>query len=369
MQAAPRTLASIFVLLLAAYAAHSPAPAAVAKKGKAGARRRSTAAKKRPSLPLVDPTDGDNVDGEDLTVRRAAVEAMGRFNGSVVVVNPQTGRILSVVNQRLALRSGFIPCSTVKLVTSLAALNEGIVDRYTQIYIGRRVSFNLTSAIAHSNNQYFARLGTRLGFDRVHKYAEMLGLGEKAGWEIPGEQPGELVEKAPVNGGVGLMCSFGEGVSLTPLELAALLSAISNGGTLYYLQYPRTEEDLKNFEPRVKRRLDLSQAIYDLKVGMRAAVEFGTARRAAYSEQEPVLGKTGTCTDFRSANHMGWFGSFNDVGRNKLVVVVMLTGNHSVNGPVAAGVAGAIYRSLSDLRFFATNTPPPLLSTQSCCVR
>jgi cell division protein FtsI/penicillin-binding protein 2 len=332
-------------------------------------KKKSKRASAKPA-PAVDPTAGDNVDGDDLVVRRAAVEALGGYNGSVVVVDPTSGRILTVVNQKLAFQSGFIPCSTIKLVTALAALSEGIVNRDTHLRLSRRVSMNLTEALAHSNNPYFSILGTKLGFERVHRYASMFGLGEKAGLDIEAERPGELTTEPPKNGGVGMMCSFGEGVSQTPLELAAMLSAISNGGTLYYLQYPRAQREIDEFMPRVKRKLEIYPWLSDVKVGMRAAVEFGTARRASYDQNEPILGKTGTCTDFRSSNHMGWFGSFNDVGRNKLVVVVMLTGGHSVNGPVASGVAGQVYRNLSAQNYFGGGTQQAgIISTQSCCAR
>jgi cell division protein FtsI/penicillin-binding protein 2 len=81
----------------------------------------------------VDPTVGDNIDGEDLIVRRAAVAALGTTRGSVVVADPNTGRVLSMVNQKLAFQAGFTPCSTIKLVTSLAALNEHVVERDTVI--------------------------------------------------------------------------------------------------------------------------------------------------------------------------------------------------------------------------------------------
>src|ERR1035438_10377801 len=187
--------------------------------------------------PPVDPTDGDNVDGEDLVVRRAAVTALGTTRGSVVVADPNTGRILTMVNHRLGLKAGFTPCSTIKLVTSLAALNEHVVERNTVIHLSRYASFDLTTAIAHSNNPYFATLGNRLGFERVTHYAQLLGLGEKAGLDIPGEQPGTIPAEPPKYGGVGMMTSFGEGFLVTPLELAAMLSSIANGGTLYYLQY------------------------------------------------------------------------------------------------------------------------------------
>ena len=322
----------------------------------------STAAKRKAApvrtavwrTPPVDPTDGDNVDGEDLTVRRAAVAALGTTRGSVVVADPNTGRILSIVNQKLAFQSGFTPCSTIKLVTSLAALNEHVVERDTVIHLDRYTSFNLTTAIAHSNNPYFATLGNRLGFERVTHYAQMLGLGEKAGLDIPGEQPGSIAAAPPKAGGMGMMTAFGEGFLVTPLELTALISSIANGGTLYYLQYPRSAEELDRFTPKVKRSLELApQGFSDIKIGMRGAVDFGTATRAGYAPDEPVLGKTGTCTDFSSSSHMGWFGSFNDVGTHQLVVVVMLAAvNKSVNGPVASGVAGAIYKSLSDQRYF-----------------
>ena len=330
-----------------------------ASKKKAAAPKKSANSKKSPArkVPRVDPTEGDNIDGDDLAIRRAAVQALGGMVGSVVAVNPDSGRVLTIVNQKLAFQSGFIPCSTVKLVTSLAALNEHVVERNTFLYLGRYSTFNLTSALAKSNNPYFAILGNRLGFEKVKYYAQLLGLGEKAGLDITGEQPG-LIADEPPPGGVGLMCSFGEGIQLTPLELAALMSAIANGGTLYYLQYPRTQADIDAFAPRVKRQLDMKTGINDIKVGMRGAVDFGTARRASNGADEYILGKTGTCTDFRSANHMGWFGSFTEVGQHRLVVVVMLIGGHSVNGPVASGVAGSVYRQLSEQNYFASLTPP-----------
>jgi len=335
---------------------------------------RRTVRKARPAPPPVDPTEGDNVDGDDLAVRRAAVAALGGLVGSVVAVDPDNGRVLTIVNQKVALRSGFIPCSTIKLVTALAALNEHIVERNTFLYLGRYSTFNLTSALAKSNNPYFAILGNRLGFEKVTYYARLLGLGEKAGLDIPGEQAGEIVDTPPP-GGPGLMCSFGEGFSLTPLELAALMSAIANGGTLYYLQYPRSQAELDNYTPRIKRQLDMQSSIDDIKIGMRGAVDFGTARRAGYDGSDPILGKTGTCTDYRSSNHMGWFGSFNEVGMHKMVVVVMLLGGNSVSGPVASGVAGALYHQLAEENYWASllpvkpksNLPEIISTTPSCC--
>jgi penicillin-binding protein 2 len=343
---------------------HQPRRASLAAPAPRPLRSSTTA--QRSWKTAYDPTAGDNVDGDDLEVRRAAVDALGSYEGTVVVVDPQTGRVLTIVNQRTALDSGFTPCSTIKLVTAFAALNEGLIGRDTPVQLTRRTSLDLSTALAHSNNPYFKILGDRLGYERVVHYARLFGLGDKAGWEIPGERPGALPQAPPEHGGVGMMTAYGEGIELTPLELAALVSAIANGGTLYHLQYPRSQAEIDHFNPRVKRHLDIANWISDVKVGMRGAVDFGTAHRAGVDQQEPILGKTGTCHDSRALNHLGWFGSFNDVERNQLVVVVLLTGGFRINGPIAAGVAGSIYKQLSQEKFFAASR---ILSTQICCTQ
>lgn len=315
-----------------------------------------------------DSTSGDNVDGEDLTVRQAAVEALGPMNGSVVVVDPDTGRILTMVNQKLSLARGFQPCSTVKIPVALAALREGLVERTSPVRFYSKRSLDLTDALAYSNNFYFATLGIKLGYERVNYYAHLFGYGEKAGLNIPGEHAGYFPPAPPKNGGMGMLTSFGEEIQQTPLELAGVMTAIANGGTLYWLQYPRSEEEIKNFTPQVKRHLDIANYIDEMKPGMRGAVEFGTAKRA--KQDDVILGKTGTCSEGRT--HLGWFGSFRDNGARKLVVVVMLTGGKPSIGPMASGVAGDVYRRLAANNFFklsAPLTPASILAPQICCSR
>ena len=306
----------------------------------------------------ADSTVGDNVDGEDLAIRKAALDALGPYNGTVVVADPRNGRILSMVNQKLALKGAYQPCSTVKVVVSLASLKEQVVQSNSSIRISRRSSMDMTRALAMSNNLYFARLGQELGFERVSRYAKLFGLGEKAGFDIPGEEPGYLASEPPETG-VGMMTSFGDGIRLTPLELTSIVSAVANGGTLYYLQYPQTQDEVKNFVPRVKRQLDVADFIPAVRAGMEGAVEFGTARRASYSNaDEMILGKTGTCTDTAQPGvHLGWFGSFNNFGDKKLVVVVLLTGGRGVSGPIASGVAGNVYHNLALQNFFGPSQP------------
>jgi cell division protein FtsI/penicillin-binding protein 2 len=290
-------------------------------------------------------TAGDKVDGEDLVVRRAAVEALGPYNGAVVVVDSSNGRILTMVNQKLALSGGFQPCSTVKIAVALAALSEGLIDRVTPVRLYGRTRMDLTQALAHSNNYYFANLGIKLGYDKWAYYAKLYGLGEKAGLNIAGEEPGYFAPEPP-SSGMGMMTSFGDGIRQTPLELASLLSAISNGGTMYYLQYPQSSQDIEQFVPRVRRHLGIADFVPHIKPGMTGAVEFGTARRAVYDREAPICGKTGTCTG--GTTHLGWFGSFNDYGQNKLVVVTLLTGGRGVNGPTASGITGSVYRKLAE---------------------
>jgi cell division protein FtsI/penicillin-binding protein 2 len=314
-----------------------------------------------------DSTANDKIDGEDLNVRKAAVDALGPLNGAVVVADPNTGRILTIVNQPLALGDGFQPCSTVKVSVALAALREGLVEHTSPARFYSRRSLDLTDALAYSNNYYFANLGVKLGYERMNYYAHLFGYGEKAGLNVEGEHPGFFPLAPPKNGGMGMLTSFGEEISQTPLELAGLMSAVANGGTLYWLQYPRSQEEINAFQPQVKRHLDIGSLIDQIKPGMRGAVDFGTAVRA--KQEDEILGKTGTCSQGRT--HLGWFGSFNETGGRKLVVVVMLTGGRPSIGATASGVAGDVYRRLASQNFFKMTAPltPALLSAPICCSR
>jgi penicillin-binding protein 2 len=301
--------------------------------------------------------DGDITAGEDPTIRAAAIDALGNMNGTAVVINPANGRILAMVNQHMALAPGAEPCSTIKLSVGLAALSEGLVTRDTPVNLGG-FRMNLTEALAHSNNLYFEELGRELGFERVRHYATQFGLGELAGYNIQGEQLGTYPDQEiPASeGGVGRMCSFGQGVNLTPLQLGAFVAAIANGGTLYYLQHPTTPEEATAFEPRVKRTLDIARFVPDLQDGMAGAVEYGTARSLRVNFHElPVFGKTGTCSD--KGTRFGWFASFSDSPQGSLVTVFFLEGGRPVFGPRAAELTGLFYRSLWDRNYFTPGGP------------
>lgn len=300
---------------------------------------------------------GDITGGEDPVVRQAAIDALGNMNGTAVAIDPSNGRILAMVNQKLALSSGAEPCSTIKISVALAALEEGIVTKDTPVELAPHFHMNMTEALAHSNNLYFETMGRRLGFERVRHYAHEFGLGELAGWNISGEQLGTYPEEAlpDSEGGVGKMCSFGEGVSMTPLQLGAMVAAIANGGTLYYLQHPTTADEAVNFQPRVKRTLDIAKLIPEISGGMEGAVDYGTARslRANFSEL-PILGKTGTCSS--NGTRYGWFASFANTSYGRIVTVFFLEGGRPTFGPKAAELTGVFYRNLWDHSYFAQKT-------------
>ena len=294
---------------------------------------------------------------DDPIVREAALAGLGRYNGSVVAVNPNTGRVLSIVNQKLAFSSGFIPCSTIKPIIAVAALEESVITRDSMIKVAPRRYLNLVEALAHSNNAFFEELGRRMGFDTVSHYARLMGLGEMTGYGIAAENAGILPSEPPKNGGVARMSSFGEGIQITPLQLASVVSTLANGGTIYYLQYPQSVRDSASFEPRVKRQLDIASLVPDIRDGMLAAVLYGTARLSWGGEGEQPLGKTGTCSD--SASRVGWFVSYADQANPKIVLAVLMRGHSTiVKGPFAAEIAGRIYKRLYEKNYFANNPTP-----------
>jgi penicillin-binding protein 2 len=311
-----------------------------------------------------DIADGDIVEGEDPVVRQAAIDALGNMNGTVVAIDPTSGRILAMVNQKLALSEGAQPCSTIKVAVALAGLSEKVITREESIQLGGRSHMSLTQALARSNNAYFETVGRRLGFTKVSHYAHQFGLGELAGYGIDGEHLGTFPthELDASLGGVGKMCSFGESISMTPLQLGALVSAVANGGTLYYLQHPTSVDQVITFEPRVKRQLDIGPLVPEIAEGMTGAVQYGTARslRLNFSEEQ-ILGKTGTCS--KDGTRFGWFASYADTQYGHIVTVVFLQGGRPTYGPKAAEISGKFYRALYDHNFFAqrattvSNTP------------
>ena len=285
----------------------------------------------------------DSTVGEDMEVRNAAIAALGNHAGTVVVMDPKSGRVYTVVNQEWALRRGFKPCSTIKLVTGVAGLCEKVIQPIETVSDGNKYRIDLTDALAYSNNSYFQNVGGQVGFDKMVSYARQLGLGEKTGINYVNESPGK-VPLFKSGYAVNHMSSHGDDFEITAIQLASLVSAMSNGGKLLVPHLPRTPEEDAHFKSEVRRRIDISDETWKRMVpGMIGAVNYGSGKKA-YRPEQTVAGKTGTCIG--QGAWLGLFTSYAPVVNPRLAVVVITRGTDA-HGHLPAAVAGNIYRALS----------------------
>lgn len=283
----------------------------------------------------------DDTTGEDKEVRRVAVSALGYHAGTVVVMDPISGKIYSVVNQEWALRRGFKPCSTIKLVTGVAGLEEKMISPLETTTISDKYRLDLTDALAYSNNTYFQHIGGQVGFDKMMSYAKELGLGEKTGVNAPSEYSGRLPDEK-TGFALNRMSSHGDDFEVTALQLGTLVSALANGGKLLVPYVPRTGDE-STPKTKIRRQLDVSQDnLRRMVPGMVGAVNYGSGKKA-YDPQQTVAGKTGTCIG--QGSWLGLFTSYAPLANPRLAVVVITRGSDARNHFPAA-VAGRIYRDL-----------------------
>ena len=309
----------------------------------------------------------DDLTGEDPEVRRVAVAALGNHAGTVVVMNPQTGRVYSMVNQQWALREGFKPCSTIKLVTGLAGLNENVIDAEDTTKISDNNQVSLTRALAYSKNRYFQQVGEQVGFDKMVSYARRLGLGEKTGINAQHESQGS-VPGPESRSALARMWSHGDNFQVTPIQLATLISAMANGGKLLTPRIARTKQEEFNLKTKVRRQVKIDTDSWRHMVpGMVGAVSYGSGKRA-YDPRETVAGKTGTCIE--EGTWVGLFTSYAPLANPQLAVVVIARGPDAHNHFPAA-VAGRIYRDLNgrfgtpeNLQFATTRKSIPPANTE-----
>lgn len=287
----------------------------------------------------------DDTGRDDPEARRIASAALGVRPGVAIVMDPQTGRVLTIVNQKWAVGQQFTPASTIKLVTTLAALDAGVFDPEARVAVHgfdkKTISnLNLDEAMAYSNTEYFQHIGERTGLDRFLHTARAVGFGEKTGINISGEAAGTLPE-APTQAEFQEVFGAGTGFGVTPIQLAAFVSAIGNGGRL--LEPVLVEPGVQTPAPRVRR--DLSAVLPNLRrllPGMRGSVAYGTGHRASVRDI-PLFGKTGT-VNLKDGLQLGLFVSCEDSAAPRLAVVVVLIGK-GTRGADAAETAGVIYRA------------------------
>lgn len=282
----------------------------------------------------------DQTEGEDLNIRRAAVEALGSHAGSIVVMEAKTGKILTIVNQDWAVRSTIRPCSTIKLVTAAAGLNEGVISKEDGSVRDINTRRKLDDAIAFSDNGYFQRVGSELGNTKLVEYGRQLGLGQPTGINLEGEAPGRL----PYSNNNARIYSHGDDTEVSTLQLAVMVSAITNGGNRVLPRIPRNSYEQTKFQPFYKAKVEVPQQnIRRMIPGMMGTAEYGTARRGVDASLG-IAGKTGSCIDKGS-----WVGLFASVApiENPKYAVAVITRGQSERGKYAAAVAGKVYQALS----------------------
>ncbi len=317
-----------------------------ARRRAEAARRAAIARQRALDKALRDEVQGmilrDNTSGEDAQVRQVAINALGNHAGTVVVMDPMTGKVYSIVNQEWGVRRGFKPCSTIKLVTGVAGLSENIIPPAEVGLVSDRSRMDLTGALARSDNGYFERVGTGIGFDKMIHYAREMGLGEKTGANVPFEFAGRLAD----------------GFEVTALQLGNLVSAMANGGKLLVPQVPSPQDNSK-FKTKVRRKLDIDGNVLQRMIpGMIGSVNYGSGRKA-YDPMQTVAGKTGTCNG-GGGSWVGLFTSYAPLASPKLAVVVITRGTDA-HHHLPAAVAGRIYRDLHDR--FGTPTNLQIAST------
>lgn len=331
------------------------------------------------------------------------------FNGAAVVLDPNNGEVLAFTSrpaydpnafaggidraawnslitdelkplQNRALQATYSPGSTFKIVVATAALEEGIVTPDFQVHCsgskffytrsfachlkGGHGTLSMRNAIERSCNVYFYTLGQMLGVNRIHKWATLLGLGEKSGIDIPNEVPGLVpssewkmrVLKEKWYPGETISVAIGQGqVNVTPLSLAVMMMTVANGGTRYTphvlkaIDKGRGLEPVPAPEPKSVTRMKepTVKALHDgLWMVVNAA---GTGGRGRIVGRD-VAGKTGTAQvislqgakaargkgTFDTRDH-GWFVFF--APRDNPQIAGVVFAEHAEHGYLGAPIA------------------------------
>jgi beta-lactamase class D len=282
----------------------------------------------------------DDVSKENPRFREAALHALKGHRGSVIVINPRTGQIYTIVNQDWAFRRQWTAASTFKMITGLAGIEENQLKESNKGFgYNSSTQMNLTQAIAFYNNDYFKSLGQTLGSDTLIKYSKQFGLGEKTGINYPDETSGYVPEEIEPDRRE-LTGVTGGDIQITPLQLAVFVSAVYNGGKILVPQAANGNDSVTAQE---RGNLSISESsVKELKKGLRAAVETGTGKKAR-QENYKVSGKTGTISN--KETNIGLFASYGVNNNSEIVIVVVLEGKNE-RGAVAAQIAGKIYNSI-----------------------
>lgn len=307
----------------------------------------------------------------DAALERAARTALGSRDGTIIVMDAQSGRLHAVINPQVAFAQASAPGSAIKPFTALAALRAHLVDgrlhrfcrtryAYKELTIdcphqNSSVSFNLAQALAYSCNYFFGKTGEGLETDSFNQLLRSFGFGAPTGIEaMQSEAAGGLPQG---QWRVGHALGESEQLLVTPIQLITAYAALLNGGRLFV----PGQADPANFRTVERARLTIAPEHRTLIVeGMKGAVRYGTAANAGLDALPlDLLGKTGTSTMLRDYRSQGWFigfaaGTNSDAGTTtenvKLAVLVFL---RQSRGADCARVARSIFAEYAKHRIEA----------------
>jgi len=348
-----------------------------------------------------DPLPGNNIYLTiDLKMQEIAEKELGKRKGVVLIGNPETGEILSLVShpsfdpnlfswgisendwnklvedpnnplENRALRGEYPPASTFKIIVAVAALENNIIGREDTFFcagklqVGNRIfkcwkeeghgRLNLEEAIVHSCDVFFYQLGLKVGVKRIIQYARLFGLGEATGVDLVSEKNGFLPTpdwKLKNKGdswydGDTANLSIGQGfILVTPLQMFRVISALANGGILvkpYLVKKivdPRGEV-IKHFSCKKSEKIPLSSSTLNfLRKSLREAVKKGTGWRAE-NKVVKIAGKTGTAELSKEEKPHNWFIGYAPSDDPRLAIVVLVE-HREEEISIAAQIAGKI---------------------------
>jgi len=379
-------------------------------------------------LRINKPVEGDDIFLTlDLALQKIAEEALGEEAGSIVAMDPNNGEILALVSHpafnpndlsegtsaaaflpllndkgrpllNRAIQAQYPPGSTFKVVMSAALLETKEASPTQSIHcpgylqFGNRAfrdwkkgghgSVDLHRSLVESCDVYYYQMGNRMGVDTIAQFSNFLGLGKPTGILLASEKSGLIpstawkkrVLKQPWYAGETLSVSIGQGyVLVTPLQMAVMISAIANDGTLYtpklLFKSKSRRTGLYRADPVVKgTKVPISKETLEIiKIALADVVRTpsGTAFRAR-STLIPFAGKTGTAQVVamkqgevkkplsKETNDHAWFVSFAPVEHPKIAVVVLIEhGGHG--GSAAAPLAKRLIEA-----YLAPQTQPSM---------
>lgn len=315
----------------------------------------------------------------------------GAKNGVALVMDPHTGEILAMAeypgfnpNQYAKYSPGAVkpkavsdaqePGSTLKLFVAAAALEEKVAQaneildcenglykfagrEFREAHRNKYGKLTVAEIIAKSSNIGAIKLGERLGPKKLHSYLTAFGFGRKTGIDLPGEANGLLRPVSDWSLSSLPSISFGQELSVTPMQLGTAISAIANGGYLmrphFVKAYMRNGETIKTVEPEAVSR-PISRVTAEIMKEMMKGVtmEGGTGMKAAIPGFV-VAGKTGTAQKmdpvtrtYATDRHLASFAGFFPADSPRLVIVVMIDEPKGVEW--GGAVAGPVFSEIGE---------------------